>query len=188
MDIDLCFLKSYEYIYRKYYNLHKYNISKKSKLLYLGKLKGFKKRISKHYNLQSLGQKWIFDFCVFQFKRLENANIMRFTDGNGGGRIIFDDITRTKSMEMYLLNIQNEHYSYFQRQFCERYNIIFNECFQPTQPEQIIDKGSRLLDIERNRFLNTIDGFIHCKEQVLSYNEQSTICSKCNFKNKCINE
>lgn len=180
------FFKCYIYIYRKYYSSPNYNITGVKKLTYETKLNNFRKKLAQYYNVNALGEKWIFLYCTYQFHRLSTANIMRFTNGQGGGKIVFDDMIRAKSLERYLDGSNSHHKNYFHLKFNNKYKLLESDILtQDTQAFYEVDRGRRLHDIERNRFLNTVDGLSHCIDQGLNYDKRSDICKKCEYKKQC---
>lgn len=181
------FFKCYVYVYGKYYKSPNYRINSVKKLSYETKLNNFRKKLTRYYNVGALGEKWVFSYITYQFHRLSQSNIMRFTNGQGGGRIIFDDMIRIKSLETYIESYQNNpHTSYFHLKFNKQHRLLESEILsQDTSLFYEVERGHRLLDIERKRFLNTDDGLIHCLDQGLKYDQKSNICKQCNFKETC---
>lgn len=187
MSINELFFKYYTYIYSVFYNSPNYKINTKNIKLYTSRLEGFKKRLSKKININSIGKQWVFDYCTYQFYRLENAEFKRTFNGYNTGRIIFDDLTRTKSMEMFLESYNNIHSKYFQEKFCFKYNLYLQNIDKEIVKASKIDneQNNRLKDIERKRFLNTENGLDYCIEQQLIFDNQSVICNQCKFKQEC---
>lgn len=181
------FFKCYVYVYRKYYNSSSYTIGGVKKIQFEVKLNNFRKKLSRYYNVGALGEIWAFSYITYQFHRLSQANIMRFTNGQGGGRIIFDDMIRIKSLEMYVETYSNNpHAAYFHLKFNKQHRLIESEILsQDTSLFYEVKRGKRLHDIERKRFLNTDDGLSHCVSQGFSYDKESSICGLCEFKEMC---
>lgn len=185
---DEIFFTYYQYFYSRFYGNKKYKMNKKLLPKYSKKLDALRKDISQFYNLEVLSNDWLFKYFTFTFERLSKLPIYRMGGDLGEGRIIFDDITRHKSLELFLnRNIyfdDSQQYLNFWKQYdIKKYELI--NLIASRNVDEIISKKIRLQDIERNRFLNTDDGFQHCMDQVLLYDEESNVCKLCTFKKIC---
>lgn len=186
------FFITYEYFYKRFYKNKLYTISKKNKEKYKVKIDKFKKQLVKTIQINSLGAEWFFKYYMFQFERLSKVNINRMDFGEGG-RIIFDDITRKKSLDLFVNRNINFDYSKQYYDFSLKYNICLEDLikvFQKTNIKKIkrevdYNYSEVLKDIERNRFLNKKDGYEHCMDNLIHYNRSSSVCRKCKFYKMC---
>lgn len=125
--------------------------------------------LDKEFGLASVGENFLKDYFLFQFSYWINKRT-RFDS-----TIMPNWLLGEKSFERW--KNKNEHWSYFNSQFIERYRIVFDRSFLQFDTEDIEE-------IERKRFHNQNEGFAHCLS-FASFNDCSLSCVTCIFKKNC---
>jgi hypothetical protein len=116
---------------------------------------------------------WLFDFMLFGFGRYADKETHC-----GKGNVQLNWVIGKKAIEAY--NNKTEQQLYHISKFKIEKGIN-------KRRKQVIPLSDLYLNTERSRFLNTERGFLHCKENLLSY-ETNKVCLKCKFKKICKNE
>lgn len=138
------------------------NLTEKTVLIFLQK-------ISKVYDLESLGDWWCWWYISFQFAYWSNKKT-RF-NGNIPQNWIFGD----KAIERW--NSKPDSWWFYTNQFLQKYEI--------EEPVEYCKSSTKeIYEVERRRFHNTIEGFMNC-QSFAKYSRKSLSCATCKFKEKC---
>lgn len=168
-------VKGYTYFFNKIINSHYSNLDLKrpreDKLI-----ENFLKRANQRYRY-SIGVNWLFDYLSFQFEYWQGLETHR----NVSPTWIFGK----KAFERFE-NRKDSYQYFYEKNILEPYfisKIDFVNLF--SEDEEPNAKTNKVEEIEKERFLNTQRGFIHCIQNTTMYNHYSSNCIKCVFKSDC---
>lgn len=129
----------------------------------------FLQKVGRYYDLELLGDQWCWDYMSFQFAYWSSKKT-RF-NGNIPANWIFGD----KALERW--NSKPDTWTYYTDLFLKKYEI--------ERPVEYCKHSTReVYEIERQRFHNTIEGYINC-QSFAKYSSKSLSCLTCKFKAKC---
>lgn len=171
MILEENIVQYYEYFYSKKYSNQKYIFTPSSRAI--DAIAEFIQYLEKRHKLITLGQRFLSRYFSFQFKRVENMVIKRFSSKDKSGRIQIYDIIGRKAIEYW--ESRDVEYDY---------TLIHTVALfkEPLLQKEVINLAEEL---ERKRFFNTNRGQVNCLEKTTLFNHKSTNCLLCNFKREC---
>lgn len=136
--------------------------------------------IRSEYGELSIGKNWLFDYFCFQFEYWRTKNI-KYT--RGGGIVELSWVIGKKAIDRF--KTRNNSYQYFSDiGVIKIYKISKEDYFSFFITKKEIPTSNRG-NIERARFFNTEQGFLHCIENTSRYNIKFKECVLCKFRLKC---
>lgn len=136
-------------------------------------LLNFEKLLRKHYG-ESVGEEWLFNYILFQFNKFYTANTKMNIQVNW--------IFGKKSLQAWM-NKNEEHHSYFDNKFKNKFNIKRGDLISPKDKPTL---SGEYYKRERSRFDHDLyRKIIHCSELGL-YDESSADCKFCKVKGYCL--
>lgn len=133
------------------------------------------------YGEISIGKHWLFDYFCFQFEYWRTKNIKY---KKGGGIIELSWVIGDKAILRWKNRVKD--YQYFYKTGLLKYSSLTKgEYFSLFEQEkrEVLNKKN-IIDLERERFFNKDNGFLHCF-QFAYYNSNSKLCKICKFRSKC---
>lgn len=169
--------KAFEYFFRKFYCQDKYQFHYTPNTLKM--YENLVKEINKKYNVLSLGDNFIWRYCIFQFAYWQDLTIS--TPSN---KLTFAHIFGKKAVDRYFMRDRDYDWQLESNNILARYKM--------NQSEFNIHIGQKEDEIEfsnspiRLKFLNTDKGFATCLAQTTLIDRRDTSCLSCNFQDQCI--
>ena len=156
----------YENIYSKTYNWVDFEINETERNIKV--LENFCDILDKEIGIESVGENFIFDYTVFQFRYYEDKKTARDVQLNW--------IYGQKAWCRW--KNKNEHWNYFNSLYCQNKAI--------SKPEYKVNIDEEIYnDRERNRYYGTNLGQYYCQKMALNSNRKSKLCRFCKFKKEC---
>lgn len=170
--------KYYEYFVSKFSKFPEYEFKLKGRDKKI--LDNFLLKLSKHYNLKSLGEEFWFDYFSFQFERFRGK-----TTRLGTNRVMFSWIIGSVALEKWFK--KSKEYSYFvEKGLLKQFNIHKKDIIHL---RKIILKDCTKLNIlyenEKKIYYNLDKGFLHCLSFTMLYEKESNWCQNCKNQNLC---
>lgn len=167
-------IKYYQYFYSKRYANKKYKFVPSEKSLKL--ISTFLNLISKKHLLVTLGDQFLWNYFVFQFKYWSELDIKSFSE-----KIQPSYIIGKKAVERWFLRDIEYDYLFQRCDFIETYGLSKNDVIQQ---EKHAYKGDHEINI-KTKFHNTPNGFDLCLTMTTLYNHKHICCMSCNYRSDC---
>ncbi len=179
----------YESLYRSRYNSPQYKFKPTEKALQ--QIDKFIKEADLFYSLHSIGTNFIITYFLFQFNRVSEQTINRFSsrDSKGVitavGKIQIYDIVGGKAFLYYRQRDHKFDFVIHQSPFIEKYGIsttYLKNLITKKIKEKSLNKAEEL---SKKRFFGTVKGTSNCIDTTTLFNHLSPSCAMCFFKGPC---
>lgn len=167
-------IKYYQYFYKKKYKNEKYEFKPSDKTI--KQLDKYLISLKKNYNLQSLGENFLWNYFIFQFNYWEGCDIASFSK-----RIVPSYIIGDKAIERWLERDQQYDWLFDKCEFISNYGLSKNDL---KIAKIHIYKGNHEINIKL-KYFNTTNGFDLCLTMTTLFNDKHLCCLECKFKKQC---
>jgi len=170
----------YQYFYSHKYKGSKYKFkrSKATKSV----CENFLKLVDKHYNLQTVGEQFLWDYFIFQFQYWHDAAL----ENPYSKETLIAWVVGKKAFERWAGRDQSFNWTSDKAIIINLYAVQKKDLFTVHEHEQIVnvnrfDSSARI----RRQFLNSDSGFAMCIEFTTLFDPADKSCKKCNNSTEC---
>ena len=147
-------------------------------------LHSFVEWLNSKYEPHDLNGDFIVNFFTFQFSRYLDARKYL-----GKKQIMFSWLVGPKAQQVWEGREISSLANYKVKKAYQRANLnldlgSFKQ--QKVKNHFKVDQLNRGEEVEKERFINTPIGYLHCRDLTTLYNPKSLLCQGCTYKNMCI--